>query len=106
MTHDRNGDAAGDLWPDFALADCFCQVAGVYINTAGNRTSEEFFISDRIGQWLQSPRSCSSYKEKSKRSEWEVYACHHQPSPRKFICDIFVFDPKDGSLLQAIIGVH
>lgn len=94
---------SGDSWMDFALADCFCQVAGIYINMAGDRTNEELFISNKIGQWFRSPRV---RYEKSKQRVWEVYARHHQPSPQSFVSDIFVFDDDDGSLLEVIIGVQ
>lgn len=94
---------SGHSWLDFALADCFCQVAGIYINTAGDRTSEELFISNKIGQWFRSPQV---RYEKSKPSLWEVYACHRQTSPKEFVSDIFVFDPDDGSLLEVILGVQ
>lgn len=94
---------SGDSWMDFALADCFCQVAGIYINMAGDRTNEELFISNKIGQWLRSPRV---RYEKFRERVWEVYARHHQPSPQSFVSDIFVFDEDDGSLLEVIIGVQ
>lgn len=94
---------SGDSWMDFALADCFCQVAGIYINMAGDRTSEELFISNKIGQWFRSPRV---RYEKSKQRVWEVYARRHQLSPQSFVSDIFVFDEDDGSLLEVILGVQ
>ena len=100
-----NYAAGGDAWFDFALTDCFCQVAGIYLNTIGNRTSDEVFISDQIGQWSHTPR-IHLVGEIPEPSEWEVYACHHQLSSREFVCDIFVFDPKDGALLHTFIGVH
>ncbi|KAI3338233.1 BcPKS17, polyketide synthase [Ustulina deusta] len=107
----KAGESAGlikaaynkDSWFDFALADCFCQVAGIYINTISKKDGDEIFISDKIDQWFRSPRI--NYYDSSP-GIWEVYACHHQPSEREFLSDIFVFDSRDGSLLEVIIGVH
>ncbi|KAI2642650.1 BcPKS17, polyketide synthase [Xylaria nigripes] len=92
-----------DLWFDFTLADCFCQVAGIYVNTIGKKRDDEVFISDKIEQWFRSPRANYSL---ASPAAWEVYACHHQPSEREFLSDIFVFDSNDGALLEIIIGVH
>ncbi|ROW06285.1 hypothetical protein VPNG_08052 [Cytospora leucostoma] len=92
-----------ESWLDFRLGDCFCQVAGIFINTMTERAGDEMYISDRIDQWIRSPRLL---KATPRPSTWEVYSCHHRTSNREFISDVFVFDPRDGSLIEIILGIH
>ncbi|KAK7731068.1 Type I Iterative PKS [Cytospora paraplurivora] len=90
-------------WLDFRLGDCFCQVAGIFINTMTERAGNEMYISDRIDQWIRSPRLL---KATPRPSTWEVYSCHQKTSNREFVSDVFVFDPRDGSLVEIILGIH
>lgn len=89
-------------WSDFAVADAFCQVAGIYINTSAPRNSSELYISDKITQWLRSPPP----HPHSTPETWEVYARHQRPSGQEYVSDIFVFDPRDGALREVILGVR
>ncbi|KUI60245.1 Conidial yellow pigment biosynthesis polyketide synthase [Cytospora mali] len=92
-----------DSWLDFRLGDCFCQVAGIFLNTMTERTGDEMYISDKIDQWIRSPRLT---KTTPRPGEWQVYSCHHRLSNKEFVSDVFSFDPRDGSLMEIILGIH
>lgn len=90
-------------WLDFVMADCFCQVAGIFINSMTDRLEDEVYISDRIEQYVRSPY-CPPGRQRPEL--FEVYACHDRPSTKEFLSDVFVFDPTDGALLEVIIGIR
>ena len=93
----------GETWLDTGLADSFCQIAGIFLNTMTDILDSEMYISDRIDQWIRSP----NLREGTPRPEvWEVFACHHRPSDKEFISDVFIFDPRSGALLEVILGIH
>ena len=95
----------GKAWIDPILTECFCQVAGIFINlmTDTSDLSERgIFICDKVSRWIRSPRldSMTSLPE-----VWEVFAVHHRESETKYVSDVFAFDPRDGSLVEAIVGI-
>uniref|UniRef100_A0A8H7NLY2 Carrier domain-containing protein n=1 Tax=Bionectria ochroleuca TaxID=29856 RepID=A0A8H7NLY2_BIOOC len=107
----RDSESAGRvLWPhnpkhffNIGLADSFLQVAGIYVNCMTDRSEKEMFISDRIEQWIRSPRLVPSA---ARPSQWDVYACHHQPSQKEYLCDVFAFDANTGELAEVIMGLR
>ena len=93
----------GETWLDTGLGDSFCQVAGIFVNSMTDKPDEEMYISNRIEQWIRSPRLSTN----SLRPEvWEGYACHHRLSEKEYISDVFIFDGRNGVLLEVIIGIH
>jgi acyl carrier protein/nucleoside-diphosphate-sugar epimerase/SAM-dependent methyltransferase len=92
-----------DTWFDTGLADSFCQVAGIFVNSMTDRADTDMYISNRIDQWIRSPKLV---KSASRPTTWEVLACHHRPSDKQFISDVFVFDSRDGALLEVILGIR
>ncbi|KAJ5131411.1 Type I Iterative Polyketide synthase (PKS) [Penicillium bovifimosum] len=93
---------SGETWLDLGLADSFCQVAGIFLNTMTDRADGEMYISDRIDQWLRSP----TVSKNSKPETWEVFACHHHPNDKEYTSDVFVFDAAGGKLVEVIMGIH
>ena len=93
----------GETWLDTGLGDSFCQVAGIFVNSMIDRSDCEMYISDRIDQWIRSPKMCTN---SSRPEVWEGYACHHRPSEKEYVSDVFVFDQRDGALLEVILGIH
>ncbi|KAF2993117.1 t1pks [Neopestalotiopsis sp. 37M] len=91
-------------WHDFAMMDCFCQVAGIFINVMTERSGDEMFISDRIDQVLPSPNQ--GIVAKAPPASFDVYACHQQPSDEELVSDVFVFDSVTGALVMVILGIH
>lgn len=93
----------GETWLDTGLADSFCQVAGIFVNCMTDRSDSEIYISDRIDQWIRSP----NLRAGTPRPEvWEVFACHHRSAEKEFISDVFIFDPRNGALLEVILGIR
>ncbi|KFY00088.1 hypothetical protein O988_03530 [Pseudogymnoascus sp. VKM F-3808] len=93
---------SGDTWLDVGLADSFCQVAGIYLNSMTDLPETYMYISDRIDQWIRSPKASSGPRP----GKWEVFACHQRPSEKECMSDVFVFDPQSGSLMEVILGIH
>ncbi|KIM94086.1 hypothetical protein OIDMADRAFT_45882 [Oidiodendron maius Zn] len=93
---------SGETWLDLGLADSFCQVAGIYLNSMVNHAENDMYISDRIDQWIRSPKvSVDSYPH-----TWEIFACHHRPSDKECTSDVFAFDHSNGQLVEVILGIH
>lgn len=93
----------GETWLDTGLGDSFCQVAGIFVNNMTDRSDKEMYISNRIDQWIRSPK-LSTYS--SRPEVWEGYACHHRPSEKEYISDVFIFDGRNGALLEVILGIR
>ncbi|KAJ5608144.1 type I iterative polyketide synthase [Penicillium hordei] len=96
---------AGETWMDPVLTECFCQVAGIFINLmtdASDLSKRGVYICDGISRWMHYPRLGSMT---SPPDAWEVFAVHHQESETKYVSDVFAFDPRDGSLVEAILGI-
>ncbi|KFY80937.1 hypothetical protein V499_00270 [Pseudogymnoascus sp. VKM F-103] len=92
----------GETWLDLGLADSFCQVAGIFLNSMTDHSDNEMYISDRIDHWTRSPLVTTLSQPKM----WEVFACHQRPSEKEYISDVFAFDPSNGQLVEVILGIH
>ena len=93
----------GETWLDTGLGDSFCQVAGIFVNSMTDKPDTEMYISNRIDQWIRSPKLSTN----SSRPEcWEGYACHHRLSEKEYISDVFIFDGRNGVLLEVILGIR
>ena len=92
----------GDSWLETPLADSFCQVGGIYVNCMTDKSHKDISICNRIERWVRSPKLRAG---DSRPESWDVFVCHHRASEKQFISDIFVFDPRDGALLEMILGV-
>ncbi|KAK3291690.1 polyketide synthase [Chaetomium fimeti] len=95
-------------WLHTGLADSFCQVAGIFVNTMTDKLASEIYISDRIDQWLRSPDGLQAPDgDGSVRPEtWEVLALHHRRSEKEYLSDVFIYDPRTGRLAEVILGIH
>lgn len=82
------------------LGDTFCQVAGIFLNCMTDCEDGEMYLSNRVDEWIRSP----TVPLDSKPEQWEVYARHHQPSPKEYVSDIFVF--AEGKLVWVVLGLH
>ena len=93
------------VWLDSVLTDCFCQVAGIFVNLMTDNSDlsvSGIFICNGIDEWIRSPRMGSTA---SLPDVWEVFALHHRASDNKIVSDVFVFDPRDNSLVEVILGI-
>lgn len=101
-------------WMNSVLTESFCQVAAIYVNLMteaadqdtdsdraqyGSRSS--IFVCDKIDRWIRNPRQDDS---DTGGQVCDVFAIHHAEST-KYISDVFAFDSRDGSLVEAILGI-
>ncbi|KAL4936283.1 hypothetical protein BDV06DRAFT_228045 [Aspergillus oleicola] len=84
------------------LGDTFCQVAGIFLNCMTDCDEGKMYLSNRVERWIRSP----TVPLDSRPERWEVYARHHQPSPKEYVSDLFVFDAANGKLVWVILGLH
>ena len=93
---------AVDGWIDSTLTESFCQVAGIYVNLMTDVEPGHVFICGQIGRWIRKTRLKASVEGPS---VWDVFAVHHRQSTNVITSDVFAFDPSDGSLAEAILGI-
>ncbi|GAQ08086.1 hypothetical protein ALT_5407 [Aspergillus lentulus] len=94
-----------EAWIDSVLTECFCQVAGIFVNLMTHSSDLDdrgIFVCDGISRWTRRPRLGTT---SSLSDHWEVFAVHHKESETKYVSDVFAFDPRDGSLVEAILGL-
>ncbi|KAM5457936.1 Type I Iterative PKS [Microsporum canis] len=92
----------GISWLDTPLADSFCQCAGIFVNCMTEISDKEMYISTKIEQWIRSPNLLPN---DPRPDVWHVLAFHRRPSEKEFISDVFIFDPRNGELLEIILGI-
>ncbi|KAK7733712.1 Type I Iterative PKS [Cytospora paraplurivora] len=95
----------GEAWIDPALTECFCQVAGIYVNlmtSADSLAERGIFITEKIGRWVRNPKLLSA---SSQIQDWDVFSVHHLESDNQYISDVFAFDRHKGSLVEAMLGI-
>ena len=91
-----------DTFLSVALSDAFCQETGFYVNCMTDIEDGEIYISNKIEQWIRSPNVPMDFTT----DRWNLYARHHQSSPKEYVSDVFVFDGVEGRLVWVIIGLH
>ena len=110
VDHKSSGQSAGRVvksyrgktWLDTLLADSFCQVAGIFVNCMTDTPETDICISTKIEQWIRSPKLRPG---DSRPEVWDVLALHRRPSDREFVSDVFIFDHRNGALLEVILGI-
>ncbi|KAI0010253.1 hypothetical protein F4779DRAFT_616829 [Xylariaceae sp. FL0662B] len=91
-----------ETWLDAHLADSFCQVGGIFVNCMTERSPTDMFIANGIEQWIRSPKLRPG---DPRPDAFHVLANHHRSSDKAFLTDVFVFNPKNGALIEAILGI-
>lgn len=91
-----------ETWLGTLVSDCFCQVAGIFVNCMTDRADTDMFIATGAEQWVRSPKLRTG---DSRPEVWDVYATHQQRD-KAWVSDIFIFDPRDGTLLEVILGIN
>ncbi|KAF2151287.1 putative polyketide synthase [Myriangium duriaei CBS 260.36] len=87
---------------DTVAADCFSQVAGIWVNCMTDRTHSTMYIANGIEQWTQSPKARAGAE--FPRS-FDVFATHKKVSSKSYCSDVFVFDSTTGELLEVVFGI-
>ncbi|KAJ6443315.1 polyketide synthase [Purpureocillium lavendulum] len=92
VTHNKPGVE------DAFFTEAVCQVGGIYVNCMTGRDPGDMFLANGIERWIRRP-------ETQQPDTLHVLATHHQPSDKSFMTDVFVYNPEDGALIEAILGV-
>ncbi|KAI2615230.1 hypothetical protein GGR54DRAFT_650524 [Hypoxylon sp. NC1633] len=90
-----------ETWLDAHLADSFCQVGGIFVNCMTDQSPSDMYIANGIEQWIRSPKLRPG---DIRPDNFHVLANHH-PSDKQYLTDVFIFHPKTGALLEAILGI-
>lgn len=101
-------------WMNSILTESFCQVAAIYVNLMTEAADQDIdsdegqhgskrtiFVCEKIDRWIRNPRQDDSV---APRQVCDVFAIHH-PESTKYVSDVFAFDSRDGSLVEAILGI-
>lgn len=89
-------------WFDPHLSDCFAQVGGIWVNCMTNHDPSDIYVANGIEKWVRSPDLIADNRPGS----WDVAAYHSGPSGKVYTTDIFVFNAKNGVLVEMILGVQ
>ncbi|KAF2084023.1 hypothetical protein K490DRAFT_59975 [Saccharata proteae CBS 121410] len=93
----------GKTWLDAHLSDCFSQVGGIWVNCMTGKETGEMYFANGFEKWFRSPKLGN---DDSRPETWDVLACHDKGGNSAFTTDIFVFDPRGGVLIEAILGIY
>jgi acyl transferase domain-containing protein/thioester reductase-like protein/acyl carrier protein/SAM-dependent methyltransferase len=94
---------AGTTWLDADLSDCFSQVGGIWVNCMSGKGAEEMYIANGFEKWARSPKLL---RNSSRPESWDVFSSHNRQGSDAFLTDIFIFDPRNGALVECILGVN
>jgi len=92
----------GETWLDTLLADSFCQVGGIWVNCMTDTDPADMYIAAGIEKWIRSPQVDYHY---ARPQIWDIFCSHHRASDQLYLSDIFIFDPTNGNLVEAILGI-
>lgn len=90
-------------WLDADLSDCFSQVGGIWVNCMTGKAEGDMYIANGFEKWVRSPRLL---RGTPRPETWEVLACHERRGESTFLTDIFIFDPRGGTLVEVILGIN
>lgn len=97
---------SGEGWLDPFLADCHCQVGGIWVNCMANTNPGDMYIANGFELWARSPKLIKALQNNQPEA-WNIYAHHSRaPSGNAWLTDIFIFDAATGSLHEVILGVN
>ncbi|KAI1170697.1 putative polyketide synthase [Nemania sp. FL0916] len=87
---------------DAFMTEAVCQVGGIYVNCMTGRAPSDIFLATGIERWIRSPKA---QEGDAQPDAYHVLASHHQTSDKTYLTDVFVYDVRDGSLVEAVLGV-
>ncbi|OTA97708.1 hypothetical protein M434DRAFT_65040 [Hypoxylon sp. CO27-5] len=93
----------GQAWLDIIMSDCFSQVGGVWVNCMTDTNRADMYLASGCDLIMRSPKLQSDYKQ---GAVWDVFARHHRETEKLYMTDIFVFDSRNGQLVEVLLGIH
>ncbi|CAG7970570.1 unnamed protein product [Penicillium salamii] len=94
---------AGGSWLDADLSDCFSQVGGIWVNCMTRKGTGDMYIANGLEKWVRSPKLL---RHTPRPETWDIIACHERRGDSAFMTDIFIFDPRKGTLVEVILGIN
>lgn len=91
-------------WLDAHLADCLCQVAGIWANCMTDCGPGDIYVCNGMSHWFRNPLLQQS-GQNGRPTALNVLALHHRQSPKAILSDIFAFDATTGTLVEVVTGV-
>jgi hypothetical protein len=96
-----------ETWLDVPLSDSFSQVGGMWVNLMTETPPGEMYIATGYEVSMRSPKVQTATNEKEQGpSLWHVFAQHYPKSDKEHTTDVFVFDASDGTMHEAMLGIH
>ncbi|PVH90309.1 hypothetical protein DM02DRAFT_46899 [Periconia macrospinosa] len=111
----RNGESAGvvqkrhagDTWLDVPMADCFGQVAGMYVNLLTDIPPSDMFVATGLELVMRSPKAQTlTAGQENCTGIWHVLARHTRLPDKAYVTDVFVFDAETKVLNEVILGLR
>ncbi|KAI0409011.1 citrinin polyketide synthase [Xylaria palmicola] len=111
----RRGESAGRIsvtnekkWGSFnpAATESLFQVASIYVNLMTGIVDVPetgIFLCEKIDRWLYNP---GLNRATATSQSFDVFAVHQDISESEYVSDIFAFDPREGTLVEVILGMH
>ncbi|OAA43653.1 Beta-ketoacyl synthase [Metarhizium rileyi] len=99
----RQHDAT--TWLDAHLADCLCQVAGIWANCMTDCSPDDMYVCNGMEHWFRNPNQVGNKGISGRPASLNVLAVHHYPSDKAILSDIFAFDAKNNDLVEVVTGI-
>ncbi|KAI0009527.1 hypothetical protein F4779DRAFT_368622 [Xylariaceae sp. FL0662B] len=97
----------GQTWLDTPLSDSFSQIGGMWVNLMTELSAGEMYIATGCEASMRSPKVQTATDGKDNGPGlWHVFAQHSRKSDKEYVTDIFVFDARDGTMTEAILGIQ
>ncbi|BCS24259.1 putative polyketide synthase [Aspergillus puulaauensis] len=99
---------SGDTWLDVPRADCYGQIAGMYVNLLTDIPGSDMFVATGLELVMRSPDQTVSVTDGRENGSgiWHVLARHARQGEKAYVTDIFVFDAETGALAEVILGLQ
>lgn len=89
------------------LSDSFSQIGGMWVNLMTELSAGEMYIATGCEASMRSPKEQTATNRKENGPGlWHVFAQHSRKSDKEYVTDIFVFDARDGTMTEAMLGVQ
>ncbi|KAJ9486472.1 hypothetical protein VN97_g6860 [Penicillium thymicola] len=98
---------SGDTWLDVPKADCYGQIAGMYVNLLTDIPASDMFVATGLELVMRSPKAQTVTDGRGNGPNvWHVLARHARQGEKAYVTDIFVFDASTGVLAEVILGLQ
>ncbi|OQE40936.1 hypothetical protein PENCOP_c005G05090 [Penicillium coprophilum] len=98
---------SGDTWLDVPKADCYGQIAGMYVNLLTDIPASDMFVATGLELVMRSPKAQTVTDGRGTGPNvWHVLARHARQGEKAYVTDVFVFAASTGDLAEVILGLQ